>query len=429
MKHRYEKSEQYLKRTLKSIPLGSQTFSKSHTQFPYGVSPYFIKQGKGSHVWDIDDNEYIDFVSGLLAISIGYQDPDVDDAVKKQLQNGVTFSLAHPLEAELAERIISLVPCAEMVRFGKNGSDVTSGAIRVARAYTGREHIAVCGYHGWQDWYIGSTSRDMGVPNSTKALTHRFKYNDIASLEEIFSTLHGKVAAVIMEPMNVEYPQNDFLQQVKELTHKNGALLIFDEMITGFRFALGGAQEYFNVVPDIATFGKGMANGYPLSAIAGKEKYMRLLEDIFFSFTFGGETLSLAASIAVLDKLQRENVLTKIAESGSLICDEINKLINKHELQKAIKTSGHPSWSFLLFQDVNGYSSNELKTLWMQEALKHGILTFGTHNVSYAHTKEDINYMIQVYDKIFGLLKQVVADKTLHEHLNCAVLQPLFRVR
>ncbi len=252
---RYEKSEAYLEIAEQVIPLGSQTFSKSRTQYPYGVSPYFIEQGEGSKVWDIDGNQYIDFINSLAAITLGYKDPDIDNAVKKQLENGITFSLPHRLEAEVAQMIIDMVPCAEMVRFGKNGSDATAGAIRLARAYTGKEHVLVCGYHGWQDWYIGSTVRDLGVPDSTKALTHIFEYNNLKSLEDCFEKYHSKVAAVIMEPMNVIFPKDGFLEGVKKLTNENNALLIFDEVITGFRFSNGGAQEYFGVTPDLCTFG------------------------------------------------------------------------------------------------------------------------------------------------------------------------------
>jgi glutamate-1-semialdehyde 2,1-aminomutase len=275
----YHNSEKLLERALRTIPLGSQTFSKSKTQYPLGVSPFFIQRGLGSRVWDVDANEYIDFINSLAAITLGYQDPDVDSAVVAQLRQGVIFSLPHPIEMEVAEKIVELVPCAEMVRFGKNGSDATAGAVRLARAFTGRDHVAVCGYHGWQDWYIASTARNRGVPVATKALTHTWSYNDIASLEKVFQTFPQDIAAVMLEPMNLVEPQPGFLQAVKELAHKHGALLIFDETVTGFRYAIGGAQQAFGVTPDLATFGKGLANGYPISAIAGRADVMRLMED------------------------------------------------------------------------------------------------------------------------------------------------------
>jgi len=250
----YSKSELFLERSLKSIPLASQTFSKSLTQYPRGVSPFFIEKGEGSKVWDLDGNKYIDFVNSLASVTLGYCDKDIDEAVQNQLKNGVTFSLPHALETKLAEKLIDIIPCAEKVRFAKNGTDATSAAVRIARAYTGKEHIAVCGYHGWQDWYIGSTTRDLGVPKAVKDLTHKFEYNNIESLEKIFQKFD--LACVIMEPMNIEYPKKDFLEGVKKITNKNKALLVFDETVTGFRYSLGGAQEFFGVIPDMATLEK-----------------------------------------------------------------------------------------------------------------------------------------------------------------------------
>ena len=221
--------------------------------------------GKGGHVWDVDGNEYVDFVNGLCAVTLGYDDADVTRAVKAQLEDGVIFTLPHPLEMQVAEAIVDMVPCAEMVRFGKNGSDVTAAAVRLARAFTGRDHVAVCGYHGWQDWYIGSTARNRGVPEAVRNLTHAFAYNDLESLRKMLAGHPGEVAAVILEPMNSQAPKDGFLEGVKELTHRHGALLVFDEVITGFRLANGGAQELFGVTPDLACFGKGVANGYPVS--------------------------------------------------------------------------------------------------------------------------------------------------------------------
>jgi len=429
MSQRYRQSEALLERSCKSVPLGSQTFSKSKQQFPYGAAPFFIKKGKGSRAWDVDDNEYIDFVNGLLAVSLGYQDPDVDAAVQEQMKNGVIFSLPHQLEVQVAEKIIDMVPCAEMVRFGKNGSDATAGAIRLARAYTKRDYVVVCGYHGWQDWYIGSTTRDLGVPEATKALTLKFTYNDLSSLEKLFAQYPDQIAAVIMEPMNIEFPKPGFLQGVKESCHQHGALFILDEMITGFRLANGGAQELFGVTPDLVTLGKGVANGYPLSAVAGRKEIMRLMEDIFFSFTFAGETLSLAAALAVMQKLQREPVLAHIHQLGEKLIIGVKELLHKYELEGVISISGHPAWSILSFKDFAGYSMWQTKTLWMQEILKRGILSVGSHNLSYAHSEADIIRLLQVYDEVFAIIKEAMAAQTLVEQLDGEVLKPLFSVR
>lgn len=429
MSERYFKSEKALKRALEVIPLGSQTFSKSKSQYPYGVSPYFIKKGKGSHVWDADDNEYIDFVNALAAVTLGYNDPEVTAAVKVQLEDGVIFTLPHDLEIKVAEKIIEMVPCAEMVRFGKNGSDATSGAIRLARAYTGRDHVAVCGYHGWQDWYIGATTRNLGVPQSTRDLTHVFTYNNIESLNNIFKQYPEQVAAVIMEPMNVTEPKDGFLEKVRDLTHKHKAVFIFDETITGFRYANGGAQEYFGVIPDLATFGKGLANGYPVSALAGKAEIMRVVEDIFFSFTFGGETLSLAAALATMTKLQKEPVIKTIWSNGQKVLDGTKSLIKRHGLQEVLGTGGKECWSFLLFKDTEAYSQWELKTLFLQEIFARGILAIGTHNMSYAHTDADIVQLLKAYGEVFGIIGEVIKERNLDKRLRAEPLVPLFKIR
>jgi glutamate-1-semialdehyde 2,1-aminomutase len=429
MSLRYQISEKLLAKALRVIPLGSQTFSKSITQYPEGISPHFIKKGFGSHVWDVDGNEYIDFVNALAAITLGYNDPSVTSAVKEQIEDGIIFSLPHELEVKVAEKIMEMVPCAEMVRFGKNGSDATSGAIRLARAYTKRDHIAVCGYHGWQDWYIGSTSRNLGVPKAVSDLTHTFVYNDSYSLHKIFKEYPDQIAAVIMEPMNVAEPENNFLEKVKELTYENKAVFIFDETITGFRFAKGGAQEYFGVIPDLATFGKGIANGYPVSAVAGRAEIMRLLEEVFFSFTFGGETLSLAAALAAMTKLQKEPVIETLWSQGRKVSDGVKGLIAKYSLQDVLAISGKECWSFLLFKDTGVYSQWELKTLFLQEVFTRGILTIGTHNMSYAHSDNDISQLLKVYDEVFKILKDAILNNTLQKLLKAKPLAPLFKIR
>lgn len=426
----YEKSKAFLQRAERVIPLGSQTFSKSRTQYPVGAAPLFITRGQGSRVWDLDGNEYIDFVSSLASITLGYQDPDVTSAVRQQLdESGVIFSLPHPLETEVAELICDMVPCAERVRFGKNGSDATSGAIRVSRAFTGRDRVAVCGYHGWQDWYIGSTARHRGVPQATRDLTHAFTYNDLGSLKALLETHPGQFAAVILEPMNVAEPLPGFLEGVKALTHQHGALLIFDETITGFRYANGGAQAHFGVTPDLATFGKGLANGYPVSAIAGRADVMREMEDIFFSFTFGGEALSLAAAKATLQKLQREPVAQTLASHGQRILSEGQALLTRHGLEDVFSFSGHPTWSFLNIKEARGATAFEIKTLWMQEILERGILSVGTHNVNYAHTDADIDRLLAVYEEVLPYIGSVLNQGSLRQVLRCEPLVPLFKLR
>jgi glutamate-1-semialdehyde 2,1-aminomutase len=427
--HPYGESEALLERALKCIPLGTQTFSKSRVQYPVGAAPLFVSRAKGSHVWDADGNEYVDFVNGLLAITLGYGDPDVTAAVVTQIEEGTLFSLPHPIEIDVAERLCRMVPCAEMVRFGKNGSDATAGAIRLARAFTGRDHVAACGYHGWQDWYIGSTSRNMGVPKAVQELTHSFVYNEIESLDALFRRWPGEIAAVIMEPMNTTEPVEGFLEGVQDLCQRNGAVLIFDEIITGFRFAKGGAQECFGVTPDLTTVGKGLANGYPLSAVVGRADIMRLMEDVFFSFTMGGETLSLAAARAVLDKIEREPVIEHLNQQGEKVLSGVAQLIQRHDIGEFASVSGRPAWSFLNLRDAAPYSVWQIRTLFLQEVFARGVLCLGSHNMSYAHSDDDVARLLVVYDEVFAILKNAVADRTLESLLRCAPLEPLFRIR
>jgi len=427
--HRYARSKALLDRAMELIPLGTQTFSKSVVQYPAGHFPAYIERAQGARVWDVDGNEYVDFVNGLLSVSLGYADPDVDRAVREQLDKGVTFSLPPPVEVEVTERIIDMVPSAETVRFGKNGSDVTAGAVRAARAFTGRDHVAVCGYHGWQDWYIGTTTRDLGVPADIKSLTHSFNYNDLDSLRALFRSHDGLLAAVVMEPMTMVEPEPSFLEGVRTLTREHGTLLVFDEVITGFRFARGGAQELFGVTPDLTALGKGLANGYPLSALAGRADVMEILSQAFFSFTMGSEALSLAAANATLAKLDREPVLETIHERGRYLKQGVERLLQKHAATELMQCVGHPSWTSLAFKDANGYRTHEIKSLWMQEVIDRGILTLGTHNMSYAHTENDVNQLLAIYDTVIPILKKATENRALRQCLRFDPIEPVFQVR
>ena len=426
---RYTKSEEHLARAQITIPLGSQTFSKSRTQYPVGISPLYLKKAKGAEVWDVDGNRYIDLVSSLAAITMGYGDSRINEAVRKQLRLGTILSLPGKLEAEVSELIVELVPSAEMVRFGKNGSDATSAAIRLARAFTKRDHIVVCGYHGWQDWYIGSTTRDKGVPNAVSSLTHKFEYNNIESLASVFTTYKNRVAAVIMEPMNSTYPNPGFLEEVLRLTHQAGALLIFDETITGFRFAKGGAQELFGITPDLSTFGKGMANGFPLSAVVGRRDVMLEMEEVFFSGTFGGELLSLAAAKEVLQRHLSEDICGRLKDTGQKLSSQTEESISKNGLDGILKISGHPTWRFLNWSATTENSVDQLKTYFMQEVFKRNLLVLSTHNVSLAHKPRIVSKISDVYQEVFYELSQVLAKKNLEQELKVDPLKPLFKIR
>lgn len=420
-------SQHMKQRAQQLIPSCTQTFSKGPTQFVQGVSPVFLQRGQGSHVWDVDGNEYIDYPMALGPIILGHNNPTVNEAVQQQMTRGISFSLPHPLEVELAELLVSTIPCAEMVRFGKNGSDATAGAVRVARAYTGRDVIACCGYHGWQDWYIGTTTRNKGVPQAVRDLTFSFEYNEIATLERIFAEHPGQVAAVIMEPIGVVEPQQSFLEQVKELTHRHGALLIFDEIVTGLRLALGGAQEYFNVIPDLACFGKAMANGWPISAIVGRREIMKLFDEVFFSFTFGGEALSLAASIATIHEIKNKNVIAHLWEQGRRLMDGYSVLAKEYSLSDYTRCIGLPPHTVVTFSDQSGEESLVMKSLFQQECLKRGILFLGLQNICFSHSEADIDDTLRVYRTAMEILAQAVEQGTVESQLEGEPVQPVFR--
>ena len=426
MKKSFSKSNEMLQKALETIPLASQTFSKSHIQFPKGFSLLFLERGKGSEVWDIDGNKYIDFISALMSITLGYCDEDVDGAVLNQMKKGVSFSLAHPLELTLAEKLVSIIPCAEMVRFGKNATDSTTAAIRIARAFTQKKHILHCGYHGWNDWYIAGTTRNLGIPEEYTAFIHNFQYNDFSSLEKKLNEYQNQVAAVIMEPMNFYFPENDFLQKVKDICHKNGAIFILDETITGFRFSLGGAQAYFNVTPDLAIFGKGMANGYPLSALVGSKPLMQYYDQVFLSSTFGGETISIAAAIATIEKLEKHKIHEKLQQTGTDFSQKFNLLIEKHQLQNEIVLTGHPTWLSLKYLRDTEF---KMKTFIIYRLIQQGILIQISHNINASHTTEQINQCIAAYDLAFSELSQAVSAGSLDTLLPCPPIEPIFKVR
>lgn len=429
MKERYAKSTAMLERAERLIPLGSQTFSKSKVQMPEGRGPMFLSHGKDGRVWDVDGNEYVDMVCGLLPVVLGYRDPDVDLAIKEQLDRGISFSLATELEIEVAERLNEIIPCAEMVRFGKNGSDATSGAVRLARAVTGRDRIAAGGYHGWHDWYIGSTVRKKGIPEAVCGLTHKFAYGDLDALRKVLREHPGEFAAVIMEPMSSTEPPEGYLSEAAELARSEGALFILDEIITGFRFALGGAQELFAVTPDLACFGKSMANGMPIAALTGKAEYMRRLEELFFSFTFGGEALSLAASRAVIDKMRSEPVIETLWSTGRDLSVAAGQAVERHGLGEVMELTGLPPWRIWKFNPHGGFDPNEIKTFFMIGMLREGVLINASHNVCYAHGPEDVKLVAAAYDKVLGELGAALEAGDLKDRLGGPAVRPVFSVR
>lgn len=425
----YEKSEKLLKRALAVTPLAAQTYSKSYRYFCEGTAPSFIDRGEGSYVWDVDGNKYIDFICALGPVTVGYNNKQVNNAIIDQLQKGISFSLSTELEIELAEKITQIIPCAEMVRFVKNGSDATFAAVKLARAFTGREMIASCGYHGMQDWYIGSTANNKGVPQAVCSLTKTFKYNDIDSLKQLFTQYPDQIGAVIMEPIQADGPVDGYLAAVKELVQANGALLIFDEVVSGFRYALGGASEYYQVTPDLAAFGKGMGNGMPISAVAGRREILELIgtQGVFISTTFGGEMLSLAAALATIKLLEQPGVYQEFWRLGTKMIEGLKGLIVKNGVESVVHVSGLAPHAGVSFESSGSLSYLDIHSVYSQRMIENGILTFAINNINMSHTEKEIEHLLFAADKAFADIKSAIEADSVNGILNGGKIDPIFK--
>jgi glutamate-1-semialdehyde 2,1-aminomutase len=417
-------SDKLYQRALPIMTPVTQTLAKGPGQYVDGVAPKYLRKGKGAHVWDVDGNEYLDYNMAIGPVSLGYAYPRVDEAIVAQLKDGITFSMMHELEVTLAELIHRIIPNAESIRISKTGADVTSAAVRVARAYTGRNKVLCCGYHGWHDWYIAVTSRNKGIPQTVKDLSATFEYNDLGSVRD---ALDEDTACVILEPFVFEAPRENFLQELQILCQANGTLLIFDEMWTGFRIAIGGAQEYFGVTPDLACYSKAFANGMPISLLTGRREIMQLFkEEVFFFTTFGGEALSLAAAVATINEMIEKNVPAYLAEKGRRLKEGYNALAKELGIDGYTRCTGYDCRGLISF-DASAGQPLELKSYVQQELIKRGILWSGFHNMSFSHTDADVEYTLKAYREVLGLLKDAVAAGDVAARLKGKPVEAVFR--
>ncbi len=419
-----EKSKGLYERARKRIPSQTQTLAKGPGQHVKGVAPMYLERGKGARVWDVDGNEYLDFSMAIGPLSLGYTYPRVDAAIRDQLDRGITFSLMHPLEVELAELIQEVVPMAEAVRYSKTGADATSAAIRAARAFTKRKKVLCCGYHGWHDWYISVTARNDGIPKEIQDLSYTISYNDLASAEK---AIDSDTACVILEPTVFEAPKPGFLQGLKDLCQKNGTLLVFDEMWTGFRLAMGGAQEAYGVQADLVTYSKAIANGMPISVLAGRKDVMDVFDqNVFFYTTFGGEALSLAAAKATILELREKNVPKVLAEKGKKMREGYNAIAARLDMPFT-KCGGYDQRTMVSFDASTGQDPLVLKSFVQQELIRRGILWSGFHNLSFSHTNADLDYALSAYEDVLPLLKKAVEQKNVLSQLRGEPVQAVFR--
>ncbi|HMP42296.1 MAG TPA: aminotransferase class III-fold pyridoxal phosphate-dependent enzyme [Roseiflexaceae bacterium] len=405
------------------IPGGTQLISRRPQLYAPGLTPPYVARGKGAYFWDLDGNQYLDLMMCVGAAILGYADDAVDTAVIDQIRSGTAYSISHPLEVELARELIATIPCAEAVRYCKGGGEANTIAVRIARAATGRERVLFCGYHGWHDWYLAANLesdevldahllpgiRPQGIPHGLAGTALPFRYNDLASLEAQLERHRGSIACIIMEPARgAALPAPGFLEGVRELATAHGVLLIFDEVVTGFRLALGGAQERFGVIPDMATYAKAISNGYAMGAVVGSHAAMDIAGELFISSTYWSDAVGLAASLATIRELRRRDAITAIGAFGSRLQQMFNGLAAEYRIPLA--AVGLPQLIGISYTDIAPELKRPLKDYYVQELTRRGIFSSLGVNPSLAHGDAELTRIEQVLHEIFPLLAAVLRD-------------------
>ena len=386
-------------------------------------------------MWDADGNEYIEYGNGLRSVSLGHAFDPVVDAAIQQMKLGTNFGRPSTIELACAEELLSLVDGADKVKFCKNGSDAADGAIKLARAYTGRDMVGICGSQPFlsvSDWFIGSTPMDAGIPGVVKSLTTAFYYNDLASAKKMFETYPNQIACVVLEAQKIDPPVDNFLHNLQSLCHQHGAVFILDEMITGFRWHIGGAQKKFNIVPDLSTWGKALGNGFAISALAGKREIMELggleheKERVFLlSTTHGAETHAMAAAIATIRFYKENNVIERLYEQGTKLQDGVMKASRDLNLQDKVSILGPPCCSVYTSRDERGEPSQPFRTLFIQETMKRGLLMPSTI-VSYSHSDADIAETVEKIHDVLVIYKKAL-NEGIQKYVQGRSVQPVWR--
>jgi glutamate-1-semialdehyde 2,1-aminomutase len=401
----FARSEELFARA-REIVVGGTTQGKAPNTLIPGEYPIYAARGRGAYLWDVDDNRFLDWILAYGIIVLGYCDPDADAAAIREIEQGFAFPLTKPVQNELAELLIELIPCAEMVHFFKTGSDSTTAAVRLARIFTGREKIVRWGYNGWHDWCC---IREAGIPRKVKEDVLTFRYNDLDSLEDVLKQHRDQVACVIMMPLEIEPPQPGFLAGVKDLAHQYGALFILDEMRSGFHIALGGAQEYYGVIPDLATFSKAISNGYAISALAGRRDVMEALSQTYVSSTFYTNSIAMAAAVATINKLRQEQIVAHLWRIGRGLLDGLNELAR--DVGVEAETVGLPPMPFLVFTYADPEIKETARYVFYKETTRRGILFHPNHHwfVCAAHSEQDLAHTLEISGDAFRLVKKELA--------------------
>lgn len=422
---------------------GFQTLSKNPNRYALGVAPKFLRSAYGCHVWDEDGHRYIDLVAALGPIILGHRDLHVEAAVRAQLERGISFSLGTRLEVEVAEMLCEIIPGAEMVRFAKNGADVTNAAIKLSRYVTGNPHVIYCGYHGGHDSYLSTTQHSGGILRDIRPYNHQIFWGDHVSLRSAIRMatrpddgVRGGLAAIIAEVPPPVYGNNEdlfrqFLLALREAAHDFGAIFILDEVVTGFRKSIGGAQQYYGVTPDLSCFSKAMGNGHAVAAIVGKKDLMKVFDNgkVFLSTTFGGETIGLAAAKATIQILQNTGSIENIHLYGKMLGDGLFELVQNYQYIPAILL-GDSCRMILKFTDLPGVAkSDELKTLWMQLMISRGVLAGGPIFPMACYTKQNVSDILLAADESLSIMERAIINREVHRVLQCQVASDVFGAR
>ena len=413
-----EESFKLLERAREVIPHQTQTFSRAASSFVEGIYPVYIDHASGSHFTDVDGNIFLDYLLGLGPITLGYAYPTVDSSIISQLKKGILFSLPHRIEVEVSELVSQIIPYADMVKFEKTGSNAVTGAVRAARSFTNRDKIAYCGSGGvWHDWQAIMVSRNKGIPEYNKNLIKIFDYNDTEGLEQIFEENLNEIAAVVFEPTIYEKPESIFLKKIRKLCEENDSLLILDEIVTGFRFDLGGAQKHFNIKGDLVCFGKGMGNGLPISCITGSSEFMKPFDELWVSSTNNSENLSLAGTYAVIKEMQEKKTISHCWNIGKKLFDGWNQTVEKFNLDA--KMYGYPIRMHLKCFDSDKNESLSLKSLLLQEMVKNGIFmsVLGSTFICYSHSEKDIENTLISLENVCEFVTKNVKNGNYEEFL------------
>ena len=425
----------YQERLLRAIPGGAHTYSRGYDQFPTNA-PEILERGKGVYIFDPTGKKYLDFGMALRAVNLGYAEDAVDEAAIKQIRNGTNLTRPSMIELEAAELLVGMIDSVDMVKFTKNGSTAVSAAVKLSRAYTGRNMVARCAEHpflSYDDWFIGSTQLTRGIPQETIEQTKMFHYNDINSLESLISEYPGKFSCVILEPATTEGPAEGYLHQVQALCRANGIVFVLDEMITGFRWHLKGAQHMYGVTPDLSTFGKAMANGFAVACVAGKREIMELgsiefagRERVFLlSTTHGAEMCALGAFVATVKFMQQHNVVEHLWDYGNKLVALMQRKAKANGISQNFKVGGFACSPYYQTLDSTGANSLPLRTLFVQEMINNGVL-MAWISLSYRHGEAELAIIESALNATFTVYRKAL-DEGVEKYLVGPAIKPVFR--